>query len=52
MRYPSKIILFIPIRSWKAVSKGPAIFPGSTVKYLNNNRDIDPKKEAVEPAIY
>ena len=52
MRYPSNIIPLIPIRSWNAVSNGPAIFPGSTVKYLNIKGDTDPKKDAVKPAIY
>ncbi len=41
---------FIPIKSWKAVSKGPEKFPGSTSQYLKIKGAQDPNIEAVIPA--
>jgi len=46
------MIPFIPIKSWKAVSKGPAILPGSISWNLNIKGETDPKTAAVMPDIY
>ena len=47
---PKRIIPFIPIKSWNAVSKGPEKLPGSTSQYLNIKGAHEPNIEAVIPA--